>query len=87
MQHQPLHQSAEPTVMLRMPQLCGIVGLSRASIYNLVKAGTFPRQRRLSPRCVAWRADEVQAWLDTRDYPAPALVAESKRQPNGNRYP
>lgn len=52
--------------LLRMSQLCEVVGLSRASIYNLINLGQFPAQRKLSANCVAWRADEVNEWIATR---------------------
>lgn len=41
-------------------------GLSRASVYKYVEQGLFPRQRRLGPGRVAWRASDVRAWIGTR---------------------
>jgi len=40
-------------------------GLARSTIYAYVKQGLFPRQRRLGPGRVAWRASEVRAWMAT----------------------
>lgn len=41
-------------------------GLSRSTIYAYIAAGTFPPQRRLGLRRVAWLASEVKAWIVTR---------------------
>lgn len=41
-------------------------GLSRAAIYKYIAHEQFPRQRRLGPGRVAWRASDVRAWIATR---------------------
>jgi prophage regulatory protein len=41
-------------------------GLARSTIYAYVKQGLFPRQRRLGPGRVGWRASEVRHWIATR---------------------
>ena len=41
-------------------------GLSRASIYKYINTGLFPRQRRIGPGRVAWRASDVRAWIESR---------------------
>lgn len=41
-------------------------GLSRASIYAYIKAGTFPKQVKLSERSVGWRETDIQSWIDSR---------------------
>jgi predicted DNA-binding transcriptional regulator AlpA len=41
-------------------------GLSRSSLYAYVKAGDFPRQRKLGPRRVGWLASDVRRWMATR---------------------
>jgi predicted DNA-binding transcriptional regulator AlpA len=41
-------------------------GLSRASLYNYMALGLFPRQRRIGPGRVAWRASEVRMWIQGR---------------------
>ena len=52
--------------LLNARQVAETVGLSRCTIYRSVKAGRFPRQVRLGPNRVAWRADEIAAWNDAR---------------------
>jgi prophage regulatory protein len=41
-------------------------GLSRSTLYTYIAAGTFPAQRRLGPRRVAWLSSEVDAWIASR---------------------
>ena len=41
-------------------------GLSRASVYKYITRGLFPRQRQLGPGRVAWRASDVQGWINSR---------------------
>jgi prophage regulatory protein len=41
-------------------------GLSKSTIYRDVKAGNFPAPVKLSARRVAWKSEDVQAWIDSR---------------------
>lgn len=52
--------------ILRMKDLRPLVGLAPSSIYEQVKAGTFPKPIKLAPRSVGWLAAEVQAWVEER---------------------
>lgn len=48
---------------LRLPRVLACTGLSRATLYRKIAAGTFPPQHKLAERCCGWRASEVDAWL------------------------
>ena len=56
---------------LRINDVCRVTGLPRATIYEMVGKGKFPRQVRLSPRAVGWLQSEIQTWqracIDERD--------------------
>jgi prophage regulatory protein len=54
--------------LLRLRDLVQTLGLCKASIYNLIKTGDFPKQIKLTPsgRAVAWRSAEIQAWIESR---------------------
>lgn len=41
------------------------VRLSRATIYNLLAAGEFPRPVRIGSKSVRWRASDIAAWVDS----------------------
>lgn len=53
-------------MLLRLPAVMRETGLSRSSIYAAIKEGRFPRPVRIGKRAVAWRAEEIAAWRDTR---------------------
>lgn len=52
--------------MLRLKSVIEITGLSRSSIYDGVKNGTFPKQVQLSTRAVGWTSDSIESWLDSK---------------------
>ena len=50
--------------ILRLPQVQTKTGKARASIYEGVEAGTFPKPVPLGRRAVGWLEDEVDDWID-----------------------
>jgi len=52
--------------MLRMFDVSKRVGLSRSSIWKMVKEGHFPLPRRLSQRSVGWFELDIEQWLRSR---------------------
>lgn len=52
--------------LLRLPEVCSLVGLAKSSIYEGVKSGTFPAPIKLSRRAVCWEAAAVDAWITER---------------------
>ena len=55
-----------PVAIYRLPAVLEATGLSKATIYRLLERGEFPPRVKLSPRCVGWRAADVEAWLAER---------------------
>jgi prophage regulatory protein len=55
-----------PAAFLRMPAVSATVGLSRSTIYSMVKSGDFPVPLKLSRRSTGWRAADVAAWIASR---------------------
>jgi prophage regulatory protein len=49
--------------LLRLPEVEGLTGLKKSSIYGLVKAGKFVRPVRISARCVAWPEQACLQWV------------------------
>lgn len=41
-------------------------GLSNSTLYELMAAGKFPKPVKIADRCVAWPANEVDAWIADR---------------------
>lgn len=53
----------EALAILRRKQVEREVGLSRSTIYQRVKDGTFPRPIQIGARAVGWRASDIEKWL------------------------
>ena len=49
--------------IIRLKAVLKRTGLSRSTMYRKVEQGTFPKQVRISERCVGWRESAVEAWL------------------------
>lgn len=61
--------------IIRLPELIGLIGLSRSSVYDILNPRSprhisdFPRPVRLgnTPRsAIGWHLDEILTWLDAR---------------------
>lgn len=52
--------------LLRRRQVEEITGLSRSSIYRLMRKGEFPSPVRVGPSAVRWKASDISAWLESR---------------------
>ncbi|MEO8883108.1 MAG: AlpA family phage regulatory protein [Devosia sp.] len=49
-----------------MPAVIEATGLSRSSIYEMMKAGSFPSSVYIGRRAVAWPESAIAAWLASR---------------------
>jgi prophage regulatory protein len=49
--------------IMRRAEVERTTGLSRATIYAHVAAGTFPPPVRITTKSVGWRASDIQSWL------------------------
>ncbi len=52
--------------IVKLPRAIQITGLSRARLYEQIKAGTFPQPVKLGKRSVGWLQHELMTWLDRR---------------------
>ena len=52
-----------PVLLLRLPDVLRIAGISKTTLYGLIKAGEFPAPVSLGGRAVAWASTEVEAWV------------------------
>jgi len=50
----------------RRPEVEAKTGLSRSTIYEKMKNGTFPKPVKLGPRAVGWLEIEIDAWICER---------------------
>lgn len=51
------------TGFLREPQVLNFVGFKHSTLWARVKAGTFPRPVKLSPRVTVWRCEDLHQWI------------------------
>jgi prophage regulatory protein len=65
---QDVRQSLPP----RLYRLChltapdGRIGVSKATLYRLIKAGKFPPPIRITERLSGWDSTEVDAWINAK---------------------
>lgn len=52
--------------MLRREEVEQRTGMSRSTIYRLMREGDFPLPQRVGQRAVRWRESELEAWLAAR---------------------
>jgi len=49
--------------LIRLPEVINRTGLSRSSIYQLMRTGDFPENIKLSQRSVAWESRAIDEWI------------------------
>jgi len=66
----PSRGTAKRNRILRIGEVVARVGVSKMTLYRWIKAGAFPRQRRLSEYGIAvgWLEEDVEAWRLSRPY-------------------
>ncbi len=69
-----------PLVILRRPEVEARTGLGCSTIYDGIKAGTFPAPIQLGPQAVGWIESEINEWLATRVAARDAARKESKER-------
>jgi prophage regulatory protein len=52
--------------LIRAKELTAICVLSKSALYRAIRANEFPKAVRITHACVAWRSDEIAAWLESR---------------------
>lgn len=72
-----MQQNKFAVVILRRKQVQAITGLSRSSIYALMKAGDFPKSIKLSARSVGWVSEQVTGFLESRIAASNGTVKEA----------
>lgn len=68
-------------IFLRLPKVKAVTGLSKSSLYDLIRANSFPAPIRLGTRTVAWVASEVNQWAAERILSSRAASPENKQMP------
>lgn len=69
--------------LIRLPAVRAATGLSRSSIYALMKCGAFPSPVALSVRAVAWRRSDITQFIQSRRLKKASVT---QHQDVGNKY-
>ena len=56
----------DDVIFLRLPEVKAVTGLSKTSLYALIREKSFPAPVRLGPRAVAWVRSEIRQWAVER---------------------
>jgi len=59
-----LNGTRQPDRLLRLADVCAMVGLKKSTVYALEN---FPPRIRLSRRAVAWRESDITRWIAARE--------------------
>lgn len=51
--------------LVKLPAVLARTGLSRSTLYRDMEQGRFPAPVRISLRAVAWRASDIDAWIES----------------------
>jgi predicted DNA-binding transcriptional regulator AlpA len=54
------------TGFIRLPQVLELIPVSRSSWWAGIRTGRYPSPVKLSPRCTAWRVEDIRAWIEAR---------------------
>jgi prophage regulatory protein len=54
-----------PTRLLRTAEVQELTTLNRTTIWQKVKAGTFPPPLKIAGVRIAWRPDDIAAWMSS----------------------
>jgi prophage regulatory protein len=65
--------------MIRLGEVCTMVGLSKAHVYTLINRGEFPKQIKIGPRCVRWSIAEIDDWLEKNNQQRAKATIEQQR--------
>ena len=65
----PSLRPTSPNDLIRREEVINMTGLSRSTIYTLMKNSEFPLSIKLSERSVAWRRGDIQNWINDKIAP------------------
>ena len=62
----PSNSTTPPDRLLRLREVLAIIGVSRSTMYVMMRRHLFPQSVQAHERCARWRESEVLAWVATR---------------------
>ncbi len=70
----------EEVSFLRLPEVKSLTGLSKSSLYALIRENSFPAPVQLGPRTVAWVRSEIRQWAAERIMTSRTAAPASSRK-------
>jgi predicted DNA-binding transcriptional regulator AlpA len=52
------------TGFLRLPQVLSVFPVGRSTWWTGVKSGKYPQPVKISPRCTAWKVEDIRALIE-----------------------
>ena len=52
--------------IIRLPQLKALTGLSKTTLYDLIKKGEIPKPIKLGTRAVGWLQSDIETFIASR---------------------
>lgn len=74
--------SKNMNTLITMKEIGQLLGLSRSSVYVLIKSPDFPKPYSLTARCLRWEKLEVDAWLLSRKGATPEPRMKQRKTSN-----
>lgn len=81
--HEPVSADTEVR-LIPLAKVRELTSLGTSAIYQRMSEGTFPRAVLRGSRNVAWRLDQVQAWINSRPL-APLRTAGAAGERDGQK--
>ena len=50
--------------LIRIQEVMDKVGIARSTVWHMVKKGTFPKPRKLSPKVTVWVESEIDEYIN-----------------------
>jgi prophage regulatory protein len=51
------------TGFVRLPEILAVIPVGKSSWWKGVKSGRYPKSVKLSPRCTAWKAEDIHTLI------------------------
>lgn len=62
----PENTALPQTGFIRLPQVLLVFPVGRSTWWAGVKSGKYPQPVKISPRCTAWKAEDIRALIENQ---------------------
>ena len=65
------------TRLLRLSEVLSLYPISRSFIYKNIETGNFPKPIKIGSRAIAWKLEDIEAWIESRQSEWTVLFSRS----------